>query len=127
MLTYLLKRKRNRKVVDENMHLENATGTQLEPKITNAVLMLSSKFKNTENNTFCSSVLVDKDNIYNTLLDIIKNSDELPRSDIIENKLGIDKRERLKQYKKLVEEGYLIKNNTIYKININRKDEENDK
>jgi hypothetical protein len=61
------------------------------------------------------------------LLDIIKNSDELPRSDIIENKLGIDKRERLKQYKKLVEEGYLIKNNTIYKININRKDEENDK
>lgn len=98
------------------------TRTYLEPKITDAVLKLSSKFKNTKNDTFCSSVLVNKGDIYNTLVDIIKNSDELPRSDIIENKLDIDKRERLKHYKRLVEKGYLIQNNTVYKINPNLKE-----
>lgn len=119
MLTFLLKRKKNKKEDNKNTCLEMSTRTYLEPKITNAVLTLSSKFKNTENDTFCSSVLVDKGNIYNTLVEIIKNSNELPKSDIIENKLGIDKRERLKYYKRLVEEGYLVQNNTIYKINPN--------
>jgi len=119
MLTFLLKRKKNNKAINKNMHLEKSTRTYLEPKITNAVLMLYSKFKNTENDAFCSSVLVDKGDIYNTLVEIIKNSNELPKSNIIENKLGIDKRERLKYYKRLVEEGYLVQNNTIYKINPN--------
>ena len=119
LITFLLNRKRNKKEGTSNVCLETKTRTYIKPKISNAVLMLSSKFKNTENDTFCSSVLVDKNNIYNTLVDIIKNSDELPRSDIIENRLCIDKRERLKHYKRLVDEGYLIQNNTVYKINPN--------
>ncbi|RQV92572.1 MAG: hypothetical protein EH224_15110 [Calditrichaeota bacterium] len=122
MITFLLNRKRNKKKDKKNTCLEMVTRTYLEPKITDAVLKLSSKFKNTKNDTFCSSVLVNKGDIYNTLVDIIKNSDELPRSDIIENKLDIDKRERLKHYKRLVEKGYLIQNNTVYKINPNLKE-----
>jgi hypothetical protein len=85
------------------------TAEQLaELKIEKSVIELNSKFKNVEKHTFCSAVPLDKDNLYNTFVELIKSWEKLPTSKIIESDFNISKRERLNLYEKLAKNNYLI-------------------
>lgn len=107
----------------QNISKEIELEQLLEHKNQDAVKTLCLKFKNYKKDKNFSNVPIknkNKEDLYNTFIELIKKSDKLPSSHIIENTYDIDKRERLILYNKLCDEGYLIKKKTRFLINKNK-------